>query len=134
MTKEQIIKVIQRYTPVLVTDEITHAKIADEIMAIDYIAPIKISEIERLENFNKLWAMHSKGNKKTALERFIKVKVPFIELQQILQKYITSNDFQYLKGLDVWLNPAKEHWNDPIVYKNGEPPKDLPKNLEGMIM
>lgn len=69
--------------------------------------------------FNELWKLHSKGNKKTAKQRYTKAikKVSFTELKSILEIYIKSNDFCYLKGLDVWLNPEKEHWNDPIVNK-----------------
>jgi hypothetical protein len=92
-------------------------KIADEILKLD----------ETVENFaddfNELWSIHKKGNRKTAQERFNKVvkKVPLEKLKSILSEYIKSNDFQYLKGLDVWLNPEKCHWEDPIVYKNGKP-------------
>jgi len=86
--------------------------------------------------FDVLYKMHQKGNKKTARERFNKVvkKVPFAELESKLKAYIASNEFQYLKGLDVWLNPAKEHWNDPIVYKDGFKPVDKNNPLDQMVM
>lgn len=69
--------------------------------------------------FNELWTIHAKGNKKTAKQRFAKAikKIRFKDLKDKLKAYAASNDFQYLKGLDVWLNPDKEHWNDPIVPK-----------------
>ena len=77
-------------------------------------------------DFEILWKIHSKGNKKTALQRFSIVinKVPIKELETKLTAYIQTNEFTYLKGLDVWLNPVKEHWNDPLVYKDGVKPAD----------
>jgi hypothetical protein len=76
-------------------------------------------------DIDKLWSIHKKGNKKTAAERLKKVlkKVPIDELEEKLKIYVKSKppeDFKYLKGLDVWLNPAKEHWNDPIVQEKKE--------------
>ncbi len=86
--------------------------------------------------FDALWKLHAKGNKLTARQRFDKVisKVPFQELESKLKEYIQSNEFIYLKGLDVWLNPQKEYWNDPIVYKDGIKPEDKSNPMSGMIM
>lgn len=80
-------------------------------------------------DFNILWDLHKKGNKTTAKKRFSKAikKVSFTELKSLLEAYVKSNDFCYLKGLDVWLNPDKEHWNDPIVKKEDKFKKEEPK-------
>jgi hypothetical protein len=92
----------------------------------------KVSSAE----FDVLWNLHAKGNKLTARQRFDKVisKVPLEELESKLKAYIQSNEFVYLKGLDVWLNPQKEYWNDPIVYKDGIKPEDKSNPMSGMIM
>lgn len=84
----------------------------------DYFKPKEINSKDNPQ-FEELWKLHAKGNKKTAKDRFIKSikKVSFDELKSKLEAYIKSNDFCYLKGLDVWLNPEKEHWSDPIVKK-----------------
>lgn len=85
----------------------------------DYFTPKEIKDEKSIPEFDELWKMHSKGNKKTAKQRFIKaVKlISFPELKAKLEPYIKSNDFCYLKGLDVWLNPEKEYWNDVVVKK-----------------
>lgn len=95
----------------------------------DYFTPKEITDSKSIPEFDELWRLHSKGNKKTAKDRFIKVvkKVPLAELKEKLELYIKSNDFCYLKGLDVWLNPLKEHWNDPIVKKEEKFKKEEPK-------
>jgi len=81
----------------------------------------KPKEVSLKDNslFDELWKIHAKGNKKTAKDRFAKAikKISFEELKSKLEPYVKSNDFCYLKGLDVWLNPDKEYWNDPIVKK-----------------
>lgn len=85
----------------------------------DYFKPKDIKDTKNIPEFDELWKLHPKGNKKTAKDRFIKVikKVSFTELKSKLEPYIKSNDFCYLKGLDVWLNPEKEYWNDIVVKK-----------------
>lgn len=85
-------------------------------------------------DFEKLWKLHSKGNKTTAKERFSKVghKLPIQTWIAKLTEYVASNEFVFLKGLDVYLNPAKEHWNDPIVYKDGVKP--LTESKKDLIM
>lgn len=79
-----------------------------------------------------LWKIHAKGNKKTAAARLPKVlkKIPFEELKAKYITYIKSvstSEFRHRKGLDVFLNPDKEHWNDPIAgdtrLKNENKPK-----------
>jgi hypothetical protein len=106
-TLEDGSKRIQRYS------KTTHEAIKS------YFTPKEIVDIKSIPEFDELWKLHPKGNKKTAKDRFIKVvkKVSFAELKSKLEPYIKSNDFCYLKGLDVWLNPEKEYWNDLIVKK-----------------
>jgi hypothetical protein len=87
-------------------------------------------------DFDKLWQLHSKGNKATAKERFMKIghKLPIEKWVALLTEYVASNDFMYLKGLDVYLNPTKEHWNDPIVYKDGVQPVEMKEKTRDLIM
>ena len=94
-----------------------------------YFKPKDINSKDETQ-FNELWSLHAKGNKKTAKDRFFKVmkKMSLEELKFKLEPYIKSNDFCYLKGLDVWLNPEKEHWNDPIVKKEDKFKKPEVKN------
>lgn len=72
-------------------------------------------------SFDSLWKLHPKGSKILSKQRLIVVlkKVPFEELEAKLSEYVKTNEFEYLKNLDVWLNPKMEHWNDPLVYKEG---------------
>lgn len=97
-----------------------------------YFTPIEIKDEKSIPEFDELWKLHPKGNKKTAKERFIKAvkKVPYPELKSKLEPYIKSNDFCYLKGLDVWLNPEKEYWNDIIVKKEEKFKKEEKKESE----
>lgn len=66
-----------------------------------------------------LWAIHNKGNKATAKERLPKAlkKIEFEELKKKLIAYIKHCDENgtFKKGLDVWLNPVKEHWEDILA-------------------
>ena len=107
---------IQRYS------KTTHEAIKN------YYSPKEIVDSKYIPEFDELWSMHPKGNKKTAKERFIKVvkKTSFAELKEKLEPYIKSNDFCYLKGLDVWLNPEKEYWNDVVVKKEEKFKKEAP--------
>lgn len=79
--------------------------------------------------FDELWSIHKKGNRASAKQRLPKVlkKIKYEELRVLLLAYVKSNDFCYLKGLDVYLNPLKEHWNDPIVKKEDKFKKEEPK-------
>lgn len=75
---------------------------------------------EFIEDIDRLWSIHKKGSKATARERLSKVlkKIAIEELIVKLTEYVKSKppeEFEYLKGLDVWLNPKTEHWNDPII-------------------
>lgn len=75
---------------------------------------------EFVEDIDKLWAIHKKGSKAKAKERLSKVlkKISIDDLAKKLTDYIKSKppeEFEYLKGLDVWLNPKMEHWNDPVI-------------------
>lgn len=94
----------------------------------NYFNPIQLSYSKTIPEFDELWKMHPKGNKKTAKDRFIKVmkKVSFLDLKSKLEPYVKSNDFVYLKGLDVWLNPEKEHWEDLVVKKEDKFKKEEP--------
>lgn len=94
----------------------------------NYFSPIDIKEEKNIPEFDELWKLHPKGNKKTAKQRFVKVIkiIKFSELKSKLEPYIKSNDFCYLKGLDVWLNPEKEYWNDMIVKKEDKFKKEEP--------
>lgn len=98
----------------------------------DYFTPKEIVDAKSIPEFDELWKLHPKGNKKTAKDRFIKVvkKVSFAELKSKLEPYIKSNDFCYLKGLDVWLNPEKEYWNDLVVKKEEKFKKEEPKKTK----
>ncbi len=71
---------------------------------------------------NELWKMHPKGNKATVKERLPKVlkKIPFDELKAKLKAYLDDcalaySSPKYYKSLDTWLNPAKEHWMNPLI-------------------
>lgn len=70
-----------------------------------------------------LWTIHAKGTKKVAATRLKTVlkKVPMSELVTKLKSYVKSNEFQYLKGLDVWLNPTAEHWNAVVTKEANQP-------------
>lgn len=74
--------------------------------------------------FEDLWKILKKGNKATAKDRFPKVmkKIEFPELKQKLINYVNHCDRYniFKKGLDVWLNPAKEYWNDPLVTQSNQ--------------
>lgn len=75
---------------------------------------------EFIEDIDKLWSIHKKGSRATARERLPKVlkKITIEELIVKLTEYVKSKppeEFEYLKGLDVWLNPKTEHWNDPVI-------------------
>ncbi len=78
-----------------------------------------LSNLDSSGSFEELWKLFKKGNRKTAETRFKSVikKVPFQELKEkaiLYQKSVANREFEHRKGLDVWLNPVKEHWNDPI--------------------
>lgn len=75
---------------------------------------------EFIEDIDRLWSVHKKGSRAKAKERLSKVlkKITIEELIVKLTEYVKSKppeEFEYLKGLDVWLNPKTEHWNDPII-------------------
>lgn len=75
---------------------------------------------EFIQDIDKLWSIHAKGSKTKARERLPKVlkKITIEELSDKLKEYVSSKppeEFSFLKGLDVWLNPKTEHWNDPVV-------------------
>jgi hypothetical protein len=93
------------------------------------------SEFGSSAGFDKLWEIHAKGNKILSKQRLIVVlkKVSFEELESKLREYVQTNEFEYLKNLDVWLNPKMEHWNDPLVYK-GEFKKEDKNNDRKLVM
>jgi len=66
----------------------------------------------------ELWAIHAKGNKQTASLRLTKIvkTVEFEYLKSRLLAYVKHCTEQniFMKGLDVWLNPIKKHWDDPL--------------------
>lgn len=68
--------------------------------------------------FEEMWTLHRKGNKATAKDRFFKVikKIEYQELKAKLIAYLKNCDEYniFKKGLDVWLNPEREHWNNPL--------------------
>lgn len=70
-------------------------------------------------DFERLWKILKKGNKAGAKERFSKVvrKIGCDELEEKLIAYVKHCDTYgiFKKGLEVWLEPKKEHWNDPLV-------------------
>ncbi len=93
-------------------------------------------KVDLSAGFDALWKIHAKGSKKLAIARYGKVvkKITSEELEAKLSLYVQTNDFQYLKGLDVYLNPKMEHWNDPLVYKDGVKPIDKNNKLANMVM
>ena len=74
------------------------------------------------EKFDELWVVFGKkGNKPTALNRYkiVTRKVSHDVLMLAAKKYIKYQDAikaerQFRKGLDVWLNPQKNHWEDIV--------------------
>lgn len=70
------------------------------------------------DQVEELWQILKKGNKPTVIQRLPKVlkTVPFDELKAKLIAYVKDcdNSQAFKKGLDVWLNPEKQHWNDPL--------------------
>lgn len=71
-----------------------------------------------VDQVNELWKILQKGNKPTVIQRLPKVlkQVSFDELKAKLIAYVKDCEVNgaFMKGLDVWLNPEKQHWNDPL--------------------
>lgn len=68
---------------------------------------------------DKLWRIHPKGNKPTAKKR-LPLVLKMITMEELIIKlkaYVKHCDANgtFKKGLDVWLNSAKQHWEDPLV-------------------
>ena len=91
------------------------------------------------DSFERFWARHPQGNKATALNRFKTVvgkmkqdpNKLFGKLELYLANCATLDRFS--KGLDVWLNPAKRHWDDPLTTRsngNGNGAAGGPKSLD----
>jgi len=75
--------------------------------------------------FAQLWKIHAKGNQPTAKERLPKAlkMITFELLKEKLKRYVAACNANqtFKKGLDVWLNPQKEHWNDPLPGNSQAP-------------
>lgn len=81
--------------------------------------------------FEKLWLLLPKGSKIKAKQRYIKVikTIEHTELEAKLKAYIAYCDRCGVlrKGLDVYLNPTLQHWNDlnyedkSMKFKKEEP-------------
>ena len=70
------------------------------------------------EGFIKLWTLYEKkGNKNQAFKNLIALtQNQRNEMYKKVQKYVKSTpDKAFRKGLEVYLNKKKEHWNDLIV-------------------
>jgi hypothetical protein len=81
----------------------------------DSFKPIPDSPASEKE-FELIWEMYGKkGNRKTSLERFNRMKVSDKKLMaEHLPRYVESTpDKQYRKGLEVYIN--KECWNDEVI-------------------
>ena len=74
------------------------------------------------EGFEALWNIfEKKGNKATAKKRYpsvIKIadKDHLFRRARVYMKSVAESERKFRKGLDVWLNPEKLHWED--VYDN----------------
>lgn len=84
-----------------------------------------------ITEFNRLWAIHDKGSKIKAKQRFVKVikTITIDELESKLKAYIAYCDrCQVLKkNLDTWLNPVTKHWEDNLYVDKAMKPKEEPK-------
>lgn len=73
-------------------------------------------------SIERLWKILPKGNKPTAKARLPKVlkMISMDELASKLTAYVQHCDANniFKKGLDVWLNPQKSHWDDPLASHN----------------
>jgi len=81
---------------------------------------------EKEKRFESFWEYYGrKGNKKTTKAIFMKMSESKItEMKLKLPSYIasTSEEPQFRKDAQVYLNPSKEHWNDEIVQKKKKQP------------
>lgn len=81
-----------------------------------------LNEFKDVESlFEQLWAIFPKGNKATALRRYRQASklVSHQVLMERRQAYVDYKQsikasFTYFSGLDVWLNVADRHWEDPL--------------------
>jgi hypothetical protein len=94
--------------------------------------PVKVKNEDHpaWEGFLKLWKLYEKkGNKPQAFKNLIALtQVQRNEMYKKVQEYVKSTpDKAFRKGLEVYLNKKKEHWNDLIVqpeptgYGNKQP-------------
>ena len=83
------------------------------------LLPVNNLKNDSMAEFEMVWNMYGKkGNRKTSLSRFLKMKDSDKKLMSIhLPKYIISTpDKQYRKGLQSYIN--LECWNDEILINN----------------
>jgi len=88
--------------------------------------PVTQDPIKDNSEFEKVWDMYGKkGNRKTSLERFNRMKASDKRLMSVhLPRYIKSTpNKQYRKGLEVYIN--QECWNDEIITNGKQSPHDL---------
>ncbi len=74
--------------------------------------------IEPANLIDQIWPLHKYGNKPTCIKRLPQVlkKISMEELIVKLKAYLKacSEGDVSTKMLSTWLDPAKEHWNDPL--------------------
>lgn len=89
-------------------------------------------------DFKVLWKIHAKGNLQTAKERFAKVmlKNNLDDIKEKLINYLKacSESDTFPKNLDTWLNPKKEHWNNPLPVRLAEKNKPVQKKVKYKII
>jgi hypothetical protein len=78
--------------------------------------------------FEQFWEAYGrKGNKKTSLDRFKKLtKEQVLMIQTNLPAYLmsTQGNLKYRKNAEVYLNPAREHWNDVVFIEQPDPTRE----------
>jgi len=87
-------------------------------------------ELNTVYDFDLFWDDYEKkGNRKTSLARYSKIKESDRELiKSKLPLYVQSTpDPQYRKNAEVWLN--QECWNDEITISNQQPVFDYTQGL-----
>lgn len=79
------------------------------------------------DSFDELWKILPKGSKAKALTKYMEV-VQTVSHERLIErrtaytnwKKSTNTEFQYMMGLDVWLNPKDKNWENPLPGKWSE--------------
>lgn len=84
-------------------------------------------------DFERCWKLYNrKGNKQTSLRYWKKLKPEdHVAIEKAIPAYIASNDPQYLKHFQGWINPTNRMWEDAVVVKGEQStaPKVYPKSV-----